>query len=205
MRSQVMWYAARASGVVAWALAAASVIWGLALSTRALGPKPRPAWLFDLHRFLGGMALTFTVVHVASILLDTYTHFGIVNVVVPFTGSWHPMAVAWGIVGLYALLAVELTSLARAHLSRAVWRSVHFASFALFVVTTVHALTAGTDGRSRPFVVAVVATCGTVAVLTTKRIAQSRRGRRTLEGPDPRPRLASTAVPARAPASLARR
>lgn len=183
MSSQVMWYAARASGIVAWAVAAASVIWGLALSSRALGPRPRPAWLFDLHRFLGGIALVFTGVHVVSILLDTYVHFGIVNVLVPLTGSWHPLAVAWGIVGMYALLAVELTSLARAHVPKRLWRRVHFASFALFVLTTIHALTAGTDRRSPPFVAAVVATCLVVVVLTGVRVARARTARRRLGNP----------------------
>jgi DMSO/TMAO reductase YedYZ heme-binding membrane subunit len=178
-----MWYAARASGIVAWAVAAASVIWGLALSSRALGPRPRPAWLFDLHRFLGGIALVFTGVHVVSILLDTYVHFGIVNVLVPLTGSWHPLAVAWGIVGMYALLAVELTSLARAHIPKRLWRRVHFASFALFVLTTIHALTAGTDRRSPPFVAAVVATCLVVVVLTGVRVARARTARRRLGNP----------------------
>src|SRR5437764_6890720 len=105
MTSQITWYAARASGIVAWALAAASVIWGLALSTRAMGRKPRPAWLFDLHRFLGGLALIFTGVHVGAILLDTYVHFSLVNVLVPLTGSWRPGAVAWGVVAMYLLLA----------------------------------------------------------------------------------------------------
>ena len=91
MSSQITWYVARSAGIVAWALAAASVVWGLALSTRAsraLGGTPRPAWLFDLHRFLGGMALTFTGVHVVAILFDTYVHFGLVEVLVPFTGTW---------------------------------------------------------------------------------------------------------------------
>jgi DMSO/TMAO reductase YedYZ heme-binding membrane subunit len=188
MSSQVVWYAARASGIVAWALAAASVLWGLALSTRALGRKPRPAWLFDLHRFLGGTALIFTSVHVVSILLDTYVHFGIVNVLVPFTGTWHPVAVAWGIVGFYALLAVELTSLARARISKAVWRRVHFAAFALFAMTTVHALTAGTDAHSRPFVVAVIATCAAVVSLTGMRIARTLRR----VGAAPRPAVVGT-------------
>ena len=85
MSPQITWYAARAAGMVAWALAAGSVVWGLALSTRALGRKPRPAWLFDLHRFLGGIAVVFTGIHVAAILLDTYVHFGLLNVVVPLT------------------------------------------------------------------------------------------------------------------------
>ena len=40
-------------------------------------------------------------------------HFSLVNVLVPLTGDWHPLAVAWGIAGMYLLLAVELTSLAR--------------------------------------------------------------------------------------------
>ena len=66
MTSQLTWYAARAAGIVAWALAAGSVVWGLALSTRATGRKPRPAWLFDLHRFLGGLALVFTAIHVIA-------------------------------------------------------------------------------------------------------------------------------------------
>jgi hypothetical protein len=66
MSSQVFWFTARASGIVAWGLAAASVVWGLALSTRLLGRRPRPAWLLDLHRYLGGLALAFTGVHVLS-------------------------------------------------------------------------------------------------------------------------------------------
>ena len=87
MTSQITWYAARAAGIVAWALAASSVVWGLAISTRVLRGRPRPAWLFDLHRFLGGTALIFTGIHVAAILADTYVHFSLVNALVPFTGS----------------------------------------------------------------------------------------------------------------------
>jgi len=173
MTSQMLWYVARAGGIVAWGLAASSVVWGLALSTHVLGRKPRPAWLFDLHRFLGGLAVIFTGVHVLAVLFDTYVHFSMVNVLVPFTGAWHPAAVAWGIVGFYLLLAVELTSLARAHISKKLWRRAHFASFGLFVMATVHALTAGTDARSGPFLIAIVASIGLAAVLTAVRVARS--------------------------------
>ena len=157
---------------MAWALAAASVVWGLALSAHALGRKPRPSWLFDLHRFLGGLALIFTSVHVVAVLLDTYVHFSLINVLVPFTGTWHPVAVAWGIVAMYLLLAVELTSLARARISKRLWRRVHFASFALFVVSTVHGLSAGTDARSPGFVIAVIAVCGVIVTLTAMRLTR---------------------------------
>src|SRR5439155_733185 len=57
--SHLIWYTARASGIVAWALLSASVLWGLALSTRALGKRPRPNWILDLHRFVGGAAVAF--------------------------------------------------------------------------------------------------------------------------------------------------
>jgi DMSO/TMAO reductase YedYZ heme-binding membrane subunit len=173
MSAQVLWYSARAGGIVAWSLAAASVIWGLALSTRVLRGSPRPAWLFDLHRFLGGLALVFTVVHVASVLADTYVHFSLMNVIVPFTGTWHPLAVAWGVLAFYALLAVELTSLARAHIPKTIWRRVHFLSFGLYALTTIHALTAGSDRRADPFVLAVAAVTATIAVLTAIRVLQA--------------------------------
>jgi hypothetical protein len=198
MTSQITWYAARAAGIVAWALAAASVVWGLSLSTHALGKKPRPAWLFDLHGFLGGMALMFTAVHVGAVVLDTYVHFGLVNVLVPFTGSWHPVAVAWGIVALYLLAAVELTSLARAHMSKKVWRRVHFASFTLLVLSTIHALSAGTDARSVPFQVAVVLTCAVVVFLTVVRVERSARAVRA-SGRWPRSSSVPTTGSARSP------
>ena len=103
MNSKLLWYAARSSGLVAWVLLAAAVVWGLAISTKALGARPRPAWLLDLHRFLGAAAVVFSGIHVASIVLETYVHFGLVEVLVPFTGTWHPVAVAWGIAGVYLL------------------------------------------------------------------------------------------------------
>jgi hypothetical protein len=81
--SQVFWFAARAGGIVAWALAAASLLWGLGLSTRLLGRRPGPPWLYDLHRFLGGLALLFVGVHVLAVLADSYVHFSLVNVLVP--------------------------------------------------------------------------------------------------------------------------
>ena len=54
--SQLWWYTARAGGIVAWALLAASVVWGLLLSTRVRPGGVAPSWILDLHRFLGGLA-----------------------------------------------------------------------------------------------------------------------------------------------------
>jgi hypothetical protein len=145
MATELWWYVARSGGILAWALMSAGVVWGLLLSTKALGRRPRPAWLLDLHRFLGACALVFTAIHVAAIVMDGYVHFGIGDVLVPFASSWHPVAVAWGVVSLYLLAAVELTSLLRRHLSRRAWHAVHLASIPLFFAATLHGLSAGTD------------------------------------------------------------
>ena len=175
MDAQLIWYTARSSGIVAWALLSASVLWGLALSTRVLGKRPRPNWILDLHRFVGGAAVVFVGVHVVSMLLDTYVHFGLVDVLVPFATTWHPGAVAWGIVGLYLLLAVEITSLLRSRLSKRAWRAVHMLSFPLFVTSTVHLLTAGTDRSNPALVGAAIAVTAAVALLTAVRIQEDTR------------------------------
>jgi DMSO/TMAO reductase YedYZ heme-binding membrane subunit len=164
------WYIARAAGIVSWLLLAAATLWGLALSTRALGNRPRPNWLLDMHRWLGGTALAFTGVHVLALLADQYVNFGLTEVLVPFASSWHPVAVAWGVVAGYLLLAVELTSLARGRLAKRTWRRVHTASFVLFVFATIHALAAGTDTRSTAARLIVLAVVTLVAGFTAIRV-----------------------------------
>jgi hypothetical protein len=169
---QVWWYVARSGGIVAWALVAASVIWGLVLSGKPLGRRPRPSWVLDLHRYLGGLAVVFTGVHVAALVLDSYTYFGPLQLLVPYTSSYRPSAVAWGVVGAYLLIAVELTSLLRSRIPKRIWRRIHAASFPLFAVSTLHGLQAGTDSSSLPLRWAMVAAGATVAGLTVLRLAQ---------------------------------
>ena len=83
------------------------------------------------------------------------------------------IAVAWGVTAFYVLLAVELTSLLRTRIPKRLWRATHYASFPLFVVATIHAVSAGTDARTWVFEVVAALTMMTVAALTALRI-QSR-------------------------------
>jgi predicted ferric reductase len=171
--NQIWWYTARSSGVVAWIMLTASVLFGLTLSTRAFGTRPRPNWLLDLHRFLGGAAVVFTGAHLASLALDTFVSFGPLELFVPFASSYRPTAVAWGIVSFYALLAIEITSLLRKHLSKRAWRATHYASFPLFVMATVHAVTAGTDSSTTLLRAAVLGSAAAVAALSAVRVMQA--------------------------------
>ena len=145
MKSQMWWYTARAGGIVAWGLSAISVVWGLLLSSRVLGRRITGPKLLDLHRFLGGLAVVFTGVHIFGLVLDSTVHFGPLEVLVPFASDWDPGAVAWGVIAFYILVAVEATSLLRRHVGERVWRMVHYGGFAVFLFGTIHGLKAGTD------------------------------------------------------------
>jgi DMSO/TMAO reductase YedYZ heme-binding membrane subunit len=206
MSTQLPWYVARASGVVAWALLAGSVLCGLAMTTRTFRRHVRRPWLLDLHRFLGGLALCFTVIHVAAIVGDTYVRFGLADVAVPLASAWHPVGVAFGIVGLYLLVAVETTSLIRDRIPNALWRRVHFLSFPLYVVTTAHLLTAGTDRGNPLLLLTVVAATAGVLTLVAVRVRRDLAGAttRALGTAAPRstpPGRAPTPAPAGRPAT----
>ena len=176
---QLSWYAARASGMVAWAIVTASILWGLALSTRLIRRRGIPAWLLDLHKFLGTLSLVFVGIHVVAIWADSYVKFGAKELFVPMASSWQPGAVAWGIVAMYLLAAVEVTSWAMRKLSRRVWHAVHLSSSALFVSATVHGFQSGAD-KANLIVQWGALTGGTlVFFLVMFRLLAPRRGARS--------------------------
>jgi len=148
MSHHLAWYVARGTGIVAWGLIVASMVWGFLYATRVLGRKARPWWMLGVHRFLGALAVVFVIVHVLAIVADSYTSFGLIDVLVPFASAWKPIPVALGIVGMYILVTVEITSLLQRRLPRPVWRQIHLASYGLFAFATLHAMSAGTDVRS---------------------------------------------------------
>jgi len=174
VRSQTWWYVARSGGIVAWALASLAVIGGLQLSTRLLR-RPAPAWMLDVHRFLGGLSVAFLGIHLLGLALDDFIGFGPADLVVPFVSSYKPAAVALGIVAMYLLLAVEITSLLMRRLPRRTWHAVHLTSFVVFVTGTVHGLTAGTDRHNAVFQWACLLTAGVVLLMTLVRVWSPRR------------------------------
>ena len=173
MTSQTWWYIARSGGIVAWAVLAVSVFWGLALSSRFLGKQPKPNWMLDLHRFLGGLAVVFTAVHVVALVADSYVSFGPVEILLPFTGDYHPVAVGWGVLSMHMLLAVEITSLIRKRLSKRTWHAVHLLSFPLFALSTIHLLFVGSDRTTMPLRVGSLLAVGVIGVVTMIRVVRS--------------------------------
>lgn len=163
------WYVARSAGIVAWLLLAASVVWGAALSSRLFVRRPKAGWVLDLHQGLSNLAVTFTGVHLLALVADDYVDFGVRALLVPLASTWRPGAVAWGVVALYLLVALQATSVLKRRLSHRWWRRVHHLALPTYVLATVHLFTAGADA-SVPALVwsAYVATIGVLALALTR-------------------------------------
>jgi len=171
---QLWWFVARASGIVTWVLVVAAVLWGLWLAGRVSRKLPPPAWTLDLHRFLGGLSLTFLAVHLVGLVADDYVHFGWSELFVPLASAWRPWPVAFGIVALYLLVAVEVTSLLMKRLPRRAWHAVHLLSFAVAFLGTVHGLTAGADAGTAVVRTGVIVAVGLVAAFVVLRLGMPR-------------------------------
>ena len=187
MNEQVWWFVARSGGIVAWALVTLSVCWGLMLSTKAAATATQPRRLLDLHRFLGGLSVVFTAVHLLGLVADSYVHFGWLELLVPWASEWKPTATAWGVVAFYLLLAVQGTSLFMKRIPRSIWRHIHRTSFGLYVFATVHGLQAGTDTGNDWYRIAMLASINVVAFLMIILIL-AKRTPPTMTGPTGRDR-----------------
>lgn len=193
MNPHVWWYLARATGYIAWALVTVSVVTGLLFSTALFAGRPKPAWTLDLHRFLGGAALTLTGVHLVGLIADNYVHFGAADILVPFASDWRPVAVGLGVFAFYLLVAIEVSSLLLRHLPRRLWRGIHLTNGVMFWAASAHLVTAGTDA-GHPFSQLVVALAIAVVVfLTLVRILSPKpRGRRRVSATAATPVTAAT-------------
>ena len=178
MNGHFWWYASRSTGLVAWGAAAASVIWGLLLSTRSARGLAKPAWVLDLHRWLAVLTLVAVGAHLGSLAADSYVHFGLADLLVPMASGWKPVAVAWGIVGFWLLVVVEVSSLIKPRIPHKLWARLHLLSFVAYVLATVHYLQAGTERTNAAVLLTVEVVTGAVLFLTLLRILAPRGARK---------------------------
>jgi predicted ferric reductase len=168
----MIWYIARAGGVVAYLLLTFTVCIGVGLAGRARVPGfPRFA-VNDVHRFAGILAGTFITIHVGAILLDGYVHFTLPQVLVPLASSYRALPVAFGIVAAELLVALAVTNRLRRVLPRRIWRGAHYLNFAVWASATVHGITAGTDNTTVWLLATYVVAIATVVGLACWRFAE---------------------------------
>jgi predicted ferric reductase len=178
MNEKIWWYLSRSSGIIALVLLVLSVVWGVLLATRALKPYDRPAWLLDLHKWLGGTALVMTGLHLFGLVMDSWISFGFADLFVPGASDFKPLAVAIGIVSMYVMIAIQASSYMRKRLSPRVWRGIHVLSYGLVWTSAIHAGMAGTDTVNRLYqALAILLTMLAVAATIVRIVMPDRAGR----------------------------
>jgi sulfoxide reductase heme-binding subunit YedZ len=143
--STALWYASRATGVVALLLMTAVVLIGLLVTRQGRLPGlPRFA-VTGLHRNLSLVAVVFVGLHVLTAIADSYVTIPLTAVVVPLASPYERLWTGLGAVSLDITVAVIVTSLLRRHLSRRVWRAVHLLAYLSWPVAWLHSITASHD------------------------------------------------------------
>lgn len=150
------WYVTRASGLVAAVLLVILMITGIIMFTGHEYKFMEPIKAWANHRTLGIAFCIAVGVHVGSLLFDKFITFNIVQVLVPFTSPYKhiklfgisvgSLGVALGVLSLYLLIAIMVTSI-RKFMSRnpRTWKLFHFLSYLIMAAIFFHAIMIGTD------------------------------------------------------------
>ena len=180
MNIHTWWYLSRASGMVAWIVTGAACLWGILLITRMLKPADRPAWLLDLHRWLGILSIITVVVHMLTLIPDSWTTIGPKQLLVPGACTFEICGVeagpvTWGVIAFYIMVVVQLTSYFMKHMPRKLWHGIHLTSYIMFVMATVHGVQAGTTDRGNIVFILVAAGGSAIVIFAfTARVLQAR-------------------------------
>jgi len=143
--STVLWYASRATGVVALLLMTAVVLLGLVVTRQGKVPGlPRFA-VTGLHRNLSLVAVVFVLLHVLTAVADGYVNLPLTAAIVPLASPYERLWIGLGAVSLDITIAVIVTSLLRRHLSRRLWRAVHLLAYLSWPVAWLHSISSSRD------------------------------------------------------------
>jgi predicted ferric reductase len=163
--STVLWYASRATGVVALLLMTAVVLLGLMVTRQGRLPGLPGFAVTGLHRNLSLIAVVFVGVHVLTAVADSYVNIPLTAAVVPLASPYERLWVGLGAVSLDITIAVVVTSLLRRHLSRGLWRAVHLLAYLSWPVAWLHSVSSDTRGMLHGWQFVLSAACALVVVV----------------------------------------
>lgn len=163
MFDDAMWAFGRASGIVAMLLLTVAVLVGIVTrSGRPLLGLPRFS-VSVVHRNVSLMSITFLVLHVGTLLLDSYAKLNLTDVFVPFLGADKPLWLGLGTVAFDLFIAVTVTALLHRQIGTRAFRAFHWLAYAMWPIALLHGIFDGTNGTSAWFLIA--AAVATLAVI----------------------------------------
>ena len=175
-RDPTFWILARASGLTAYFLLTASILAGLVVKARPFRSL-RPAAVTDLHRFLALLGLGAIAIHGVALVLDRSVQISPAALLVPGLVPYRPLWTALGVLAFELMLLVYASFSLRRRIGARAWRRLHWLTYAVFGLATVHGLAAGTDA-GRPWVLALYASAvaAVLAAATWRALVPPTRG-----------------------------
>jgi methionine sulfoxide reductase heme-binding subunit len=160
----ITWIVLRAAGIGAYLLLFASVAWGLVATSAFFGRKPHRATSTAVHQFLATAGLFLLVVHLTGLFVDRFIPFGFLELFVPFRSDYRPAGVTLGIIAMYSMVLIMLSSWARKRVGTRWWRRLHMLAGPTFALSMIHGVMAGTDTHE-PWMWVVYLSTGLVVTL----------------------------------------
>jgi sulfoxide reductase heme-binding subunit YedZ len=143
-----LWYLTRATGATALVLLTLSLVLGV-INVERWTTRSLPRFVIDGgHRTVSLLVCVLLTIHIGTSVLDGYAPIALVDVFVPFVGTYRPLWLGLGAFALDLLLALIITSLLRARFGVRAWRAVHWLAYACWPVALVHGLGTGSDVRA---------------------------------------------------------
>ncbi len=143
--AKAYWFISRSSGVVAYLLLTLGVLWGLVQSGSLFRKWLPPVLALGMHSYLNWFGLGLAALHGVILIGDGYINIDLPKVFTPFISPYRPIPVGLGIIGFYLTLLLSLSFYARSYLGQKTFRLLHYGSFGVFVLVTLHSLLSGTD------------------------------------------------------------
>ena len=147
MSDTILWYATRGAGVVSLVMLSGVVVLGIVSAMRWQTASWPRFLTTGLHRNLALATLVFLATHIVTAVVDPFTALGWQAAVIPFSSSYRRLWLGLGVVAIYLLLAIVVTSLLRPYFGQSAWRAVHWLTYLMWPVAVIHGIGTGTDPR----------------------------------------------------------
>lgn len=168
------WFASRAAAVASYLLCWAALAGGLFMSSGWFDGLISRARLLSVHQWASLASVLFGAYHAFLLVRDPLADFTLPGILVPFLSSDRPAATGLGTLVLYLGLVVSLSFWLRPRIGAARWRTIHRASFLVYVGGLWHALQLGSDARNPAMLGLYLCTSGVVLVGVVVRLSYHR-------------------------------
>lgn len=150
------WYVIRAAGFTSAALIILLMLSGIGQVTGLTYRFFEPIKAWAIHKALAFALCATIAIHVGLLLIDHFVRFSAIQLFVPFLSHYNnktqllglPLgwaAIGLGILAMYGVVIIVLSSLGWIDSKRGLWRLLHYLSYVVMIMVFLHALLAGSD------------------------------------------------------------